>query len=44
MVMGGDLCPEGRGLEYWMDIFSHTFVVKFVMFVFKGENKLKTGQ
>ena len=40
MVMGGDLCSEGRGFEslpvYWMDILSHRFVVKVVMmFVWK---------
>ena len=29
---------------YWMDIFSHIFVVKIVMFVWKDENKLKRGQ
>ena len=35
MVMGGDSFPEGRGFEsqHWMDIFSHLFVVKIVMFV-----------
>ena len=37
MVMGGDSCPEGMGLNsntvYWMDIFSNAFVVKIVMFV-----------
>ena len=29
---------------YWMDIFSHLFVVKFVMCVWKDENKLKRGR
>ena len=38
MVMGGDSCSEGRGFEskynvFWMDIFSHKFVVEIVMSV-----------
>ena len=39
MVMGGDLCFEGRGFEsrrHILDghsIFSHIFVVRIVMFV-----------
>ena len=38
VVMGGDSCSKGRGFEsqhcrYWMDIFSHLFVVKIVVFV-----------
>ena len=39
MVMGGDLCSEGPGIESQCrlldghDIFSHIFVVKIVMFV-----------
>ena len=35
MVMGGDSRFKGRGFEseHWMDIFSHKFVVKIVMFV-----------
>ena len=45
VVMGGDSCPKGRRFDpstiYWMDIFSHLFVVKIVMFVWKDKNKLK---
>ena len=37
VVMGGDSCSEGCGLNpstvYWMDIFSHLFYVKIVLFV-----------
>ena len=38
LVMGGDSCSEGRGFKsqhciHWMDIFSHIFDVKIVMFV-----------
>ena len=37
VVMGGNSCSEVIGLNpctiYCMDIFSHIFVVKFVMFV-----------
>ena len=29
------------GIVYWMDIFSHLFVVKLIMCVSKDENKLK---
>ena len=32
------------GIIYWMDIFSHLFVVRIVMFVWKDGNKRKTGQ
>ena len=32
VVMGDNSCSKGRGFE-WMDIFSHLFVVKIVMFV-----------
>ena len=35
VVMGGD---------YWMDIFSHLFVVRIVMFVRKDKNKWKRGR
>ena len=39
VVMGGDLCSEGRGFESQhriLDVhFSHLFVVKVVMFVLK---------
>ena len=35
MVMGGDSCSEGCGFDsgtiYWIDIFSHEFVVQIVM-------------
>ena len=45
MVMRGDSNPKVVGSNpttvYWMDIFSHTFVVKIVMFVRKYENKQK---
>ena len=50
VVMGGDLCSKGCGFESWrhiMDghnIFSHKFVVRIVMFVWKDKNKRKTGQ
>ena len=37
MVMGGDSCQKVVGLNPstvdWMDIFSHIFVVKVVIFV-----------
>ena len=37
MVMGRDSRPmvvgSNTGTIYWMDIFSHIFVVKIVMFV-----------
>ena len=36
MVMGGEPNFEGLGLnpstKYWMDIYSHIFVVELVMF------------
>ena len=45
VVTGGDSCTEGRGFESQHQIldgyFSHLFVVKIVMFVWKDENKLK---
>ena len=46
VVMGGDSCPKVVGLNpgtiYWMNIFSHKFVVKIVkMFVWKDKNKMK---
>ena len=48
VVMGWYSQSEGCGFEsstvYWMDIFSHIFVVKIVMFVcWKDENKQKRG-
>ena len=40
MVMGDDPCSKGRGFESWrrildglLDIFSHLFVIKILMFV-----------
>ena len=37
VVIRGDSCSEAREFEsqhcYWMDIFSHLFVVKIVMFI-----------
>ena len=45
--MGGDSCSKDRGFESQRlildghDIFSHMFVVKIVMFVWKDENKWK---
>ena len=50
VVMGGDSWSKGHGSNpgavYWMDIlhFSHLFVVKIVMFVWKDENKRKRGR
>ena len=45
VVMGGDSCSKGRGFESQHRIldghFSHLFVVKIVMFVWKDENKRK---
>ena len=43
--MGGVSCSKGLGFKsvYWMDIFPHLFVVKFVMFVGKDEKKQKRG-
>ena len=45
VVMGGDSVLKVVGLNprtiYWMDIFSHIFVVKIVVFVWKDENKRK---
>ena len=46
--MGGESCSEGCGFESQHCIldghFSHIFVVKIVMFVWKDENKLKRGR
>ena len=46
VVMGRDSHSKGRGFEsrHWMDIFSHIFVVKIVMFLEKTENKRKRGR
>ena len=50
VVMGGDSCSEGRGFEYQRcilyghNIFSHIFVERIVMFVWKDENNLKRGR
>ena len=49
VVMGGDSCSKDCEFEswhpiYWMDIFSHLFVVKIVMYVWKDENKWKRGR
>ena len=45
VVMGGDSCYESRGFESQHCIldghFSHLFVVKIVMFVWKDENQMK---
>ena len=43
VVMGGDSCPECREIEsqHWMEIFSHIFVLKNVIFAWKDENKWK---
>ena len=45
---GGDSCSEGLGFESQYCIldghFSHTFVVKIVMFARKDENKCKRDQ
>ena len=45
--MGGDSCSKGRGFESQHRIldgdFSHIFVVRIVMFVWKDENKLNRG-
>ena len=44
VVMGGELYPEGRGFEFQHDwYFSHKFVVKIVMIVWKDKNKRKRG-
>ena len=46
--MGGDSCSKGREFESWHHIldghFSHLFVVKIVMCVWKDENKWKRGR
>ena len=41
VVMWGNSSSEGRGFEsqHGMDIFSHLFVVKIVMFVWKNEQE-----
>ena len=50
VVMGGDSCSEGHEFESQHrildghDIFSHIFVVKIVMFVWKDNNKWKRGR
>ena len=45
VVMGDDSCQEFVGSNpsavNYMDIFSHWFVVKIVLFVWKDENKQK---
>ena len=45
--MGGDSCSEGRGFKSHCCIldghFSHLYLVKIVMFVWKDKNKLKRG-
>ena len=35
VVMGGDSRSEGPGAVYWMDMFSHIFVVKICNVCFK---------
>ena len=50
VVMGGDSRSKGRGFKSWRqildghDIFSHWFVVKIVLFVWKDRNKRKRGR
>ena len=48
VVMGGDSCYEGRGLESQHHIldghFSNLFVVRIVMFVLIDENIRKRGR
>ena len=45
MVMGGDSFSKGYGFESQQHLldgyFSHLFVVKIVLFVWKDENKRK---
>ena len=45
MVMGDNSCSKGRGFKscaiYWMDIFSHWFVVKIVLFVSNDRKQMK---
>ena len=45
MVVGGDLCSKGvssnPSTKNWMDIFSHLFGVRIVMFVWKDKHKRK---
>ena len=46
--MGGDSCSKGCGFESQHHLldghFSHLFIVKIVMFVWKDENKRKRGR
>ena len=35
---------SNRNTIYWMDIFSHLYVVKILMFVWKDKNKWKSGR
>ena len=46
VVMGGDSCSEGREFEsqHRMDISSHLFVVRIVMFVWRDKNKWKDAE
>ena len=48
VVMGGDSCSKGREFKSHQRIldghFSHLFVVRIVMFVWKDENKQKRGR
>ena len=48
VVMEGDSSPKVVGSNpstiYWMNILSHLFVVRIVMFVLKDENKRKRGR
>ena len=48
VVMGGDSCSRGCGFEFQHPIldghFSHWFVVKIVIFVWKHENKTKKSR
>ena len=41
--MGGDSWVVGSNPStiYWIDILSHMFVVRIVIFVLKDENKIK---
>ena len=45
MVKGNNSCSKGRGFKscaiYWMDIFSHWFVVKIVLFVSNDRKQMK---
>ena len=48
VVMGGDSCSRGHGFEsqhHILDgLFSHFFVIKIEMFVWKDENKQKEAR